>query len=372
MVQILPKSNKFGGLAALLEGLIQGQDKLAQRKRQQADVSSVAQFLGNPEAARQLPQGQQGPVRGIPQVSSPFAQQALLQGIGQQQTRDASLAQAIELQKLKGPQTTSSSNVIIDPDDPDRAIRVQDTIDKSGKLLNRRVIGEATKAEAIGGVAAESLIDIQKPVAVEIQKEMKDATVDIANLESVRDQFKDEFTELPFKALQGITKLQEKAGGFLGEPSEENKQSLSDFSTWRRNASREFVVFKKWATGVAAGQQEMAQQIETAFASPRTDSATEFKSKIESSIKVRKRTLEILNGLLAGGSFGSKQERKEAESESLRQALLENQEGLLDGKPRSETVNQQSQITLETVTAEQLQNMTAEQLDELERQAGGI
>ena len=348
MAIVLPRQKgALAGLSEALGPLLQKIQADNAREKQARELSSVVNFLQAPQSANvPIPQvgGQAGNVlsQGIFQRQQ-FAQQ---QGL-QKQNQQAELTQAIAIQNAKSRIAQGKTTLRV-VKDPETGEFVQQLLDEQGNVVKN--LGPATLKQTKEGVASEAFTSLQKPVAVDIQKDMKDATVDIANLEAVRDQFKPEFTEVPFKVKQKLTKIQEKAGGFLGEPSKASQEDLSAFSKWKRNASREFVVFKKWATGVAAGQKEMAQQIETAFASPRTDSATEFKSKIDSSIKVRKRTLEILRGLLKGGSFNTNSEIKQAESESLRQALLENQEGLLDGdraevQPEQQAPEQQVETT---------------------------
>ncbi len=310
-------------------GMYMGQQKQKELWQQDLQNYQLAQ-------QSQLPQGMAGPQMGMPQMQSRMGQQAQMQSqLGQMfpapqdpftltpgAGRYTGAGQQVA-EREAVPKRTQASSVITDPKDPDRAIRVRDTFDDQGNLINRQYLGEATLAEKIGGVAPEAFTQMQKPVAAKIQTELKDVEINIANLKSIRDQFKPEYTEIPFKMGAKITKWQEKAGGFLGMPSAEAKKALADFSSWRRNGQREFVVFKKWATGVAAGQQEMAQQIELAFPSALKDSATEFKSKLDSAIRVQERTRNILSDMLNKGTVLTMQDKKIAERDALKQALSE-------------------------------------------------
>ena len=316
-----------------------------QREREQKgfaqDISNLQRFLQNRQL--RITDPNQAPIP-FPKASSIagnrlFGQFLLNQQAGGRQQQGFTLGQGQQrfdasgrpiAQVAAGPKTRTVESNIVDPDDPKEIIRISDTIDsQTGKLLNRRVIGEPTLAAKFGGVAPEVFTNLQKPVAAKIQTELKDVEVNIANLESILDQFRPEFTETPFKIGQKITALREKAGKFdplkpfLGPVTEEQKAVLGAFSAWRRDASREFVVFKKWATGVAAGQKEMSEQIEQAFASPLKDSATQFKSKIESAIRVRRRTRDILRTILNSGTIVSIGGKKEAEQNALRIALRE-------------------------------------------------
>ncbi len=318
-VTVLPPFDKFAGLRGGLQNFLGGQ--LQQQQQQQA--------------AQQL--GQLFPGQNFQGITNPLAQQVLIrralqqQQAGQQapftlgpgQQRFGPTGQPIAQVPAKPIVPKQSSSVILDPADPSKAIRVRNTFDAQGNIVNQVKIGDATLAEAIGGVAPEIFTQLQKPVASKIQTELKDVEVNIANLESILEQFKPEFTELPFKIGVGVTAFREKIGGFLGKPTDQQKKDLADLTAWRRDAAREFVVFKKWATGVAAGQKEMSEQIEQAFATPLKDSATQFRSKMESAIRVRKRTRGILTDILNSGTVLSVRDKRNAEQNSLRQALNE-------------------------------------------------
>lgn len=307
----------------------------AQRGRTKREKQDVANLLAHSQAMQQYPQqlagympqaaqaGQQWlePGMGDGQMFPQVPQEPQLPMMESERFRDMQGEMALK-QALPPPQakTTQASSVIIDPNNPDRAIRVRDTFNQEGNLINRQVLGEATLAEKLGGVAPEVFTQLQKPVASKIQMELKDAIIDIANLEDIESSFRDEFAQIPFKIGQRITKLKD----LFGLPvTEEERKNLTAFSSWRRNAQREFVVFKKWATGVAAGQKEMTEQIETAFPSGLKDSAIEFRSKIRSAIKVRKRTQQILVDILNSGTVLSLKQKRDVEQRALRQALRE-------------------------------------------------
>ncbi len=297
-----------------------------QREREQKgfaqDTANLQRFLQNRQLRTADPNIAPIP---FPKATSIAGNRLFGQFLLNQQTG----SQRQRLQAARPKRRTVESN-IVNPDDPKEIIRVSDTIDsETGQLLNRRVIGEPTLAAKFGGVAPEVFTNLQKPVAAKIQTELKDVELNIANLESIRDQFRPEFTEIPFKIGQKVTVLREKLGKFdplkpfVGPITKEEKKVLGSFSAWKRDAAREFVVFKKWATGVAAGQKEMAEQIEIAFASPLKDSATEFISKIDGALRVRRRTRDILRTILNSGTIVSIGGKKEAEQNALRIAMRE-------------------------------------------------
>lgn len=284
--------------------IIQGKDPLGGlRQFFTGFTGSALEQVRNQQLAQQL--GGLFPGQNFQGVTDPRALQA---------------AVTLGLQRAKPQTTQQASSVITDPNNPERAIRVRDTFNQQGRLINREVLGEATLAERLGGVAPEAFTQLQKPVAVKIQGEIKDAIIDIANLENIESSFRDEFAQIPFKIGQKITKLKD----VFGIPvTEEQRKNLTEFSAWRRGAQREFVVFKKWATGVAAGQGEMKEQIETAFPSGLKDSAIEFRSKIQDAIKVRKRSQQILTDILNSGTVITPKDSKEARQRALSQALTE-------------------------------------------------
>jgi hypothetical protein len=98
MVQVIRQPDKFQGLAAALQGIIQGQAARHQKQKQAGEIASINQFLQSG--------GQQ------PQPQTPFGQNLLTQGLAQQrqfgqqqdlqrQNQQAALTQAIAIQKAK-------------------------------------------------------------------------------------------------------------------------------------------------------------------------------------------------------------------------------------------------------------------------------
>ena len=162
----------------------QGIGQFFAQQRQKQQQEAMRQFLQ--QQGVQLPQGLP------PQLLS-----QLLLNRQQQQA-------ALGLQAAR-PKTRTVESNIVDPTNPKEIIKVSDTIDaQTGKLLNRRIIGEPTLATKFGGVDPKVLTNLQKPVAAKIQTELKDVEINIANLESILDQFRPEFTEIPFKIGQKV------------------------------------------------------------------------------------------------------------------------------------------------------------------------
>ena len=132
-------------------GFFQNLNIAQQQKRRQQALQQFAQQQG-----LQTPQG----------LSPQFLSQLVLNR--QQQAERLQLAQAKPIAPKQ------SSSVITDPRDPNRAIRVRNTFDAQGNLINQQFIGEATLAERIGGVTAEGL---QRGTQAKLEQKIEGVTL---------------------------------------------------------------------------------------------------------------------------------------------------------------------------------------------------
>ncbi len=287
---VLPQQNRFDPLAAFFQNLNTG----------------TLERQSNQQLAQQL--GVLFPGQNFQGITNPTAQAiAAKLGLQQQQQQGALGLQAA---RPRTPESESQFTAFLG-----RKIAAGKATKEEETLFE-----QLTKVPEGTQIFTGAFTQLQKPLVTKIQGEIKDAKIDIANLENIESSFRDEFAQIPFKIGQKITKVQE----LFGIPiTQKQRKNLTEFSAWRRGAQREFVVFKKWATGVAAGQREMSEQIETAFPSGLKDSATEFRSKIRDAIKVRKRTQQILTDILNTGTVLNPQQNKDAKQQALSQALSE-------------------------------------------------
>ncbi len=303
------------------KGLVQDVSGLQQFLLQQQQSQGAAQQLA---AALSVPSDQRQGLPGInfptapqlPQAQSTQGAQLFGNTLLQQQQQQGALG--LQAARPRTPESESQFTAFLG-----RKIAAGKATKEEETLFE-----QLTKVPEGTQIFTGAFTQLQKPLVTKIQGEIKDAKIDIANLENIESSFRDEFAQIPFKIGQKITKVQE----LFGIPiTQKQRKNLAEFSAWRRGAQREFVVFKKWATGVAAGQREMSEQIETAFPSGLKDSATEFRSKIRDAIKVRKRTQQILTDILNTGTVLNPQQNKDAKQQALSQALSEHLEHLGGG-----------------------------------------
>jgi hypothetical protein len=313
--------------------------------------NQLAQFTGLPQ--QQVPVGQ-AQFNQFSGITDPAARQAILGGLLQQgfnplqnQQREANLAltkaqttkaltptvrqptafqekqdrikelsaiekktpeQQAELNDLLNvpvqPQRKQSESVILDPDDPTRAIRVRNTFDKDGNITNQIKIGEATLAEKIGGVASEGL---EKSTRGKLEKDIIDLSQTLTELGSLQgrmepDAFGGDFTFEDFFTVPGRVnaKITDIATQLKIPRSEAAKKFLTAKATFGADAKRVFLKFRKFITGVAGGAKEF-DEIRKASIDPEKGSSITFKARFES---MRDSALRTQNMLLAMRNSG--------------------------------------------------------------------
>ena len=159
-----------------------------------------------------------------------------------------------------------------------------------------------------GGVNVTTNIPgAQKTTKGVMEKAILDAQKSTLGLDIMEKTFKDEYTEYPFQAKAYLSRKTEKWGAPL--PGEESfwrltEKQLGDFAAWEGQAEKAFLTFRKWATGVAGGEKEMAA-IRKAFAT-KDKSATEFKSMIRQAKAFETAYIKELTQLLIAGSVINK------------------------------------------------------------------
>ena len=268
----------------------QGLGQLLARRRQQELLQQQGQ-------ARQQFAGQLG-LNLPPGLSPELGQQLITQQFQQQ---------------FAQPNLTQASSVIRDPDNPNRAIRVRDTFNEQGVLVNRIVLGEATLAEAIGGVAEAGLTG---GTTSQIEKDVVELQATLGELEAVNQQFNPDFFTFRGKGKAFFTAQAEK----LEIPvSQASKEFLSNRSKFFADSKRVFLKFRKFITGVAGGIEEF-REIAKATIDPEKDSPTQFTAKMSS---MRDNATRVSNMLLAIRNSGLDPRNKKNIADITKQVKLE-------------------------------------------------
>jgi len=253
----------------------------------QQNLARIAAFQQQQQQAQQtqLPQGYQGP-----QVQQPNLVQAGL--TGQYGNIAAQMAlQGMAPQQLK---TTQASNVIRDPNNPGRAINVRNTFDQQGNLINQQIVGEATLAQAIGGVAAEGL---QGGTKTKIETDIIGLQETLTELEAIREQFDPDFFTFRGKGKAFFTDLARQAEIPVGQAQ---KDFLTRKTKFTADSERVFLKFRKFITGVAGGIQEF-NEISKATINPEKGSDIQFQAKFSS---MKDNAIRTQNVLLAMKNSG--------------------------------------------------------------------
>ena len=127
-----------------------------------------------------------------------------------------------------------------------------------------------------------------------LEKEIIDADSSIANFDSIESSFNPAFLTYGGKLKAGTQRVLDKAG-FAS-----NTQFLEERATWFSQAMSAFIAYRKWATGVAGGEKELAQ-IAKAYPDPEKNSPAEYKANLKQSrITARKLKIRLSMFRLAG------------------------------------------------------------------------
>lgn len=100
----------------------------------------------------------------------------------------------------------------------------------------------------------------------------------IARLDAIGESFRPEYLTYPEQMGNLWTKFKEKAGGYLGDVSEDERRQLADYSAFRRDAYDNINRYIKEITGAQMSEAE-ANRLRKGVPDPERDSPTEFASK---------------------------------------------------------------------------------------------
>jgi hypothetical protein len=127
-----------------------------------------------------------------------------------------------------------------------------------------------------------------------LEKEIIDADTSLANFDSIESSFNPAFLTYGGKLKAGTQRVLDKAG-FAS-----NTQFLEERATWFSQAMSAFIAYRRWATGVAGGEKELAQ-IAKAYPDPEKNSPAEYMANLkQSKITARKLKIRLSMFRLAG------------------------------------------------------------------------
>lgn len=120
-----------------------------------------------------------------------------------------------------------------------------------------------------------------KPTQAALEKEIVNAQAGIQRLSQIRSSFKPEYLQLPTKIAMAYSRGKE----YLGmELSEEEETALAGYSAFQRDAVDSLNRYIKEITGAQMSEAE-ADRIRKGIPDPEKDVPTQFKAKLDSSVK---------------------------------------------------------------------------------------
>jgi hypothetical protein len=268
MVQVIQRPDKFQGLAAALQGIIQGQAARHQKQQQANQIASVNQFF------------QAGGTGPAPQVDNPAAQQLLTQGLGQQRQFSQQREQAIAIQNLKNKAAAGKTSLRV-VEDPETGEFIQQLQDEQGNVI--RELGPATPTQIKQGVTPET---VAKPTIAKIEKDLIDLQSTVGELDVIKDDFDPNFfltfdPKNPLGDSKFSAFITERARKFGVTPSAARQDFLDRKTKFFADSKRVFLKFRKFITGVAGGMQEF-KEIAKSTIDPEKDSDISFMAKMRS------------------------------------------------------------------------------------------
>jgi len=152
------------------------------------------------------------------------------------------------------------------------------------------------KVQTKGTAVTVNTGDLAKTTKSKLEDDIVEATRNIQSFKATRASFKPEYLTLFGKAGNFMAESADKAGVSTAD----QKKLISERSTWFRQAKADFIAYRKWATGVAGGEKEMAE-IATSFPDPVKNSPTQYIANLKSIDETTKRVLSLNAEFLRSG-----------------------------------------------------------------------
>ena len=138
--------------------------------------------------------------------------------------------------------------------------------------------------------------DLTKPSQTKLEKDIMEGLRNVNSFRETGKLFKPEYLTYWGKGEKFIATAADKAGiSTAGQ-----KGLIKERAAWFRQAKADFIAYRKWATGVAGGEKEMAE-IATSFPDPVKNSPTEYQANLTSIEETTKRVLQLNAEFLSSG-----------------------------------------------------------------------
>lgn len=153
-----------------------------------------------------------------------------------------------------------------------------------------------TKVQGKGTEVTVNTGNMTTATKSKLQQDIIEGKQNIESFKKTRDLFKTEYLTMFGKGERMLASVADKAG----VSTEGQKKLIRDRSKWFRQAKADFIAFRKWATGVAGGEKELAE-IATAFPDPVKNSPEEYKANLDNIEETTRRVLELNRDFLNSG-----------------------------------------------------------------------
>ena len=126
-------------------------------------------------------------------------------------------------------------------------------------------------------------VDISKATRTNLEGAFVSAQANLGNIADISAQWKPEFSTWAGQGQQIISALRDKSGIAAAKLSPEDKQRLSDYSTWKSSANSALSAYLNQLSGAAISPNE-EQRLRAGFPNDQ-DGPTEFKAKVDATSK---------------------------------------------------------------------------------------
>lgn len=149
-------------------------------------------------------------------------------------------------------------------------------------------VGYSRVDKKTGSTVTVNTGDLGKGTRTNVEKEIIEGVKNIQSFQETTKKFKPEYLTYLGQAENKINQVMDKAG----VAGKERQGRIKEYSEWFRGAKADFIAYRKWATGVAGGEKEMAE-IATSFPDPVKNSPSQYKANLESIEETTKRVLQL-------------------------------------------------------------------------------
>lgn len=159
------------------------------------------------------------------------------------------------------------------------------------------------KNQPLADLINQSLNKVPKALQDDIGKKQMAAIDQAARLDGIRSKFKPEYQTYEEGFKQAGLNFMDSFDALRGKITPEHAQQMTDYAAFRQEAMANMNEYIKEVTGAAMGIQE-EKRIRMAMPDPQKDGPTQFKTKLDNSVRIAKLAL-ARNSLLQANGFSA-------------------------------------------------------------------